>query len=218
MKNLPTFLNRYPGELHVVVDIESLATSKDAAITEIGACVIDTHKFPVVIYTVYHSVCIDPNGDTNEDTIKWRKDNNLPWLPWDELNAISIFDPQHISVVLPKFFRWLADQLKVTGKSKLIMWCKGTDFDKVILETAWEYRCYNTNPAIEKTPVPWEYNNFHDLRTLLKVFPQFNIAKELVKHTGLADALQQASQLIKIAEHIAELESFHIRATELGDD
>ena len=201
-----TFLNCDPEELHVMVDIETLSTSKDAAITEIGACIVGSQGIPAIVQTTFHSTCVDPCGDTDEATIRWREANNLPWLSWNEVSAPSIFDPEHISVVLPKFFNWLNDCVEKTEKTKLIMWCKGTDFDKVILETAWDYRCYNTNPSGAKMPIPWQYNNFHDLRTLLKVFPQFKVPKETVVHDGLQDSIQQAGQLVKIAEHITYLD------------
>ena len=206
MSSLITFLNCDPEELHVMVDIETLSTSKDAAITEIGACIVGSQSVSLTVNPVFHSECMDPGGDIDTDTIKWREVNGLPWLTWEELHTPSINDPEHISTVLPRFFTWLVERLELTKRSKLIMWCKGTDFDKVILETAWKYRCYASPLPAIKPQLPWQYNNFHDLRTLLKVFPQFKVSKETVMHDGLQDSIQQASQLVKIAEHITYLD------------
>jgi 3' exoribonuclease, RNase T-like len=192
------FLENGHKVLHIMVDIETLDTSVDSAITEIGAVIIAGGEGNKLDRAFYYP-CIDPRGSVSKETIEWRNKNNLPRLLWDQTIPEEELEmnPLHIKRVMRNFFEWIEDVCKTTGATP-VMWCKGTDFDKVILTRAAKNRC-----GIEKTP--WAYNKFFDVRTLLYVFPQFKIPSALVKHNGFDDALAQASCLTKIAEHISEL-------------
>lgn len=197
--NANNFLTSNPKELHFMVDIETLDTAVTASITEIGAVVINPPKV-IMLDRSFHQHCIDPEGSTSNATLAWRTENNLLWYKVMEQDAQLVKNSQlYIKNVLENFFAWISEQCRL-AEATPIMWCKGTDFDKRIIECAAQDRC-----GIQE--LPWAYNKFFDLRTLLYVFPQFKVAKELVKHNGLSDALIQASCLISIAEHLAELRS-----------
>lgn len=197
--NANNFLTSNPKELHFMVDIETLDTAVTASITEIGAVVINPPK-GCGFSPMFYQHCLDPEGSTSNATLAWRTENNLLWYKVTEQEAHLVKNYQlYIKNVLENFFTWISEQCQL-AEATPIMWCKGTDFDKRIIECAAQDRC-----GIQE--LPWAYNKFFDLRTLLYIFPQFKVPKELVKHTGLEDALQQASCLIRIAEHLAELRS-----------
>lgn len=193
--NANNFLTSNPKELHFMVDIETLDTAVTATITEIGAVVINPPKVGG-FSPMFHQHCIDPEGSTSTATLAWRTENNLLWYKVMEQDALLVKNFQlYIKNVLENFFAWISEQCRL-AEATPIMWCKGTDFDKRIIECAAQDRC-----GIQE--LPWAYNKFFDLRTLLYVFPQFKVAKELVKHNGLSDALQQASCLISIAAELS---------------
>jgi len=171
-----------PNEIHFMLDLETLATTPDAAITEIGCVRLDTGR-------TFNCHVIDTLGRRTPETILWRTENNLPWK--HVVDAESNCYPLYTA--LGMFFDWL--KLEANG-AELVLWCKGTDFDKVIATAAAK--------SVDLI-VPWKYNNFFDMRTLLKLFPQFKVPKEQVTHTALEDAILQACQLLKIAAELYEV-------------
>lgn len=174
-------------EFHFMVDIETLATTSHAAITEIGAVA----KNPDGTNEFFHVHCVDTEGDYFQSTITWRRENNLPWPEPDEVSDTV----PYIDIALTRFFTWI--ETKAAGR-RPIFWCKGTDFDAVIISNA-----AKRNNIAE---LPWKYNDINDVRTLLRLWPQFKVPKELVKHNGLEDAVMQWTYLEKIADHVAQLE------------
>lgn len=171
-----------PDEVHFMLDLETLSVDPNAAITEIGCVRICTGR-------TFHLHVVDPYGARSPETIIWRTENNLPWqtVVAQEHNCYGLYP------ALSMFFDWL--QLEADGK-EIVMWCKGTDFDKVIATAA---------AKTVDLKVPWKYSNFFDVRTLLKLFPEFKIPKEMVTHNALEDAILQARQLAEIAEVFDEI-------------
>lgn len=166
-------------EFHFMVDIETLAVSSDAAITEIGAVGFNKHG----AHCFFRVECIDTTGARSEETMQWRTDNKLPWAK-EEMAEVRFVD-----YALADFFQWITDTAE--GRTP-ILWCKGTDFDAVILK----------NTAVRVSVdhlIPWKYNNINDVRTLLRLFPQFKVPRDQVTHNGLEDAILQWTYLEKIA-------------------
>lgn len=173
-------------EFHFMVDIETLATTSNAAITEIGAVNVS-----YLTKWFYHAHCIDNlNGEWNQATLDWRKENNLPWY------GVGSTEVKNCKDVLIDFFESI--QKEAAGR-RPILWCKGTDFDAVIITNA--ARRYGIADLI-----PWKYNDINDVRTLLRLFPQFKVPRDQVKHNGLEDAIMQWTYLEKIANYVANLE------------
>lgn len=173
-------------EFHFMVDIETLATSNNAAITEIGAVTFAQIGDGL---EMFHIHCVDTGGEWSDSTVQWRKDNNLPWAgPGDAAGDIDY--------ALKEFFAWIK---QYAAGRRPVLWCKGTDFDAVIITNA-----ARRNNIVE---LPWKYNDINDVRTLLRLWPQFKVSKEEVKHNGLTDAVMQFKYLVQIADHVATLES-----------
>jgi 3'-5' exoribonuclease-like protein len=163
-----------PDEFHFMVDIETLAIHPHAKVTEIGAAGMS--------YTEGHlnffAHCWDRSGEEQPATIKWREENNLPWKNKNE--ALDLY------AVLQDFSNWIK---KSAGTRTPIFWCKGTDFDAVILGN--KFKWYQME-------VPWKYNNIRDMRTLLSLFPEYQTPKDQVVHHGLHDAIAQRNQVRSI--------------------
>lgn len=172
-------------EFHFMVDIETLATSSNAAITEIGVMARNTdgsNEF-------FHAHCIDNEGEWSQSTLDWRKENNLYWATQEMIRVPPI------DYILNNFFEWIIH--KAAGR-RPILWCKGTDFDAVILSNA-----AKRNGIVE---LPWKYHDINDVRTLLRLWPQFKVPRDQVTHNALEDAVLQYTYLEKIAEHLMQLE------------
>lgn len=173
-------------EFHFMVDIETLDTGNNAAITEIGAMsrqADGTNEF-------FHQHCIDDTGSWSQATLDWRTENKLFWARVGDVGV------DNVQYALSNLFEWIIR--KAAGR-RPILWCKGTDFDAVILSNA-----AKRNGIKE---LPWKYNDVNDVRTLLRLWPQFKVPRELVKHNGLEDAIMQWTYLEKIADHVARLEN-----------
>lgn len=69
---------------------------------------------------------------------------------------------------------------------KLRLWCKGTNFDFPIME--YLYKLF-------ELPVPWYYNELHDLRTVLSIC-NVRATKGPNSHDALADAETQLEDLL----------------------
>ena len=191
------FILRDPGIVHFSVDIETLATTNNAAITEIGAVIIG----PVPeLQESFYAQCVDLHGEVDESTVKWRNSKGHIWIPRTPDTAIACFG---IQTILPEFFNWIRTHSTAKGL-RCKLWCKGTDFDKVILSNCAKYRCNNLD-------LPWRYNDFHDMRTVLQLFPGFKVSEDQIKHTAYDDAVLQADQIIKAADWLEELSHARIQ-------
>jgi len=174
-------------EFHFMVDIETLAISSNAAITEIGCFgkARDGNNW------FFRIECIDSTGEWSPHIFDWRLENHLPWATVS--NSPDVVNCKEALLAFFEHIKFAAD-----GRTP-ILWCKGTDFDAVILTNA--ARRYEIADQI-----PWKYNNINDVRTLLRLFPQFKVPHDQVKHNGLEDAILQWTYLEKIADHVAQME------------
>ena len=172
-----------PDELHVMIDLETLALTEDAAITEIGAVLLvakegdERSKF-------FQRDTIDTFGRKDPNTIRWRKENELPWIEANVPKTVTL--GYALNKALVDLNKWV-ESWKLKPEVEVIFWCKGTNFDAKILSHA--YRIRGLTPF-------WKYYNIADLRTILRLFPQFKVPKDQIPHKALTDALIQSMQLI----------------------
>lgn len=165
-----------PKQEQVMVDIETLGVGFNSVPVSIGAT-----KFTIEDgITDKFIVNIDPFDARNHglvidsDTVAWWKTQ-----PVEARDAWRV-DPKPLKEALQKFSAWF-------GKSKPV-WAKGTDFDSVILKTAF---------AAAELATPWKYYEVTDMRTVLKLIP-VEYEGELVPHISLNDAIMQTEHLLKV--------------------
>ena len=158
---------------HLMVDLETLATTPNAAILTIGAVTFDPNSTKIYneFYRRVELESLDALDTYIDDgTLEW-------WSKQDEAAQDEAFDPEGrepIRSVLDDFYKFCM------GSSRF--WSHGAAFDIVILE--YYFRKINK-------PFPWNFWDVRDTRTLFDLgmdpeMPQAN------KHNALEDAKRQA--------------------------
>jgi hypothetical protein len=161
----------------IMIDLETLATSTDAAILTIGAVKFDPFgselKEPAM-ESFYVKVDLDSCDRiglvTNDDTIAW-------WASQSKEAQEAAFDPEGRIDIEEAF----AQLYKFCWGAKRV-WSNGSVFDIVI--------CENVFKRINKA-IPWQYWQVRDVRTAfdLGINPQ---RPPVTAHHALEDAWNQA--------------------------
>jgi len=158
---------------HLMVDLETLATTPNAAILTIGAVTFDPNSTKIYneFYRRVELESLDALDTYIDDaTLEW-------WSKQDQAAQDEAFDPEGrepIRNVLDDFYKFCL------GSSRF--WSHGAAFDIVILE--YYFRKINK-------PFPWNFWDVRDTRTIFDLgmdpeMPQAN------KHNALEDAKRQA--------------------------
>ena len=161
----------------IMIDLETLATSPDAAILTIGAVRFDPfgrERDRPEMTKFYAKVDIDSCHDlglvTSDDTIAW-------WANQSKEAQEAAFDPEGRQPIRQVF----DDLYKFCWGAKRV-WSNGASFDVVICETVFR----KLNKAI-----PWKFWEIRDVRTAfdLGINPQ---RPPITAHHALEDAWNQA--------------------------
>lgn len=168
---------------HVMVDMETLATTADAVILSIGAVKFDLDSDQIDDDGFYASISVESNllkgRRISEDTLIW-------WMGQPSAAQAVFSEPKStLETGLIEFSDWLGDDDKH-------IWANGSDFDTPMLAHAF------TQHGME---VPWKFWRNRCFRTY-KTLPhaaQVKFVADGVKHNALSDALNQArhAQLIQ---------------------
>lgn len=168
----------------IMVDIETLGTSKNSVILSIGAVQFSDKGVEKKFYVqVDPTSCTDWGLQIDARTVMW-------WLDQSD-EARKTLTANHgtpIDVALDDLiaaFKW----------SDATVWANGIDFDFTILEEAMK--------ATGRV-VPWAYWSKMDFRTVKNLAPRdvYNACKveNPIKHNALADATAQAATLINLLQ------------------
>ena len=172
----------------VMIDLETGAVVKNAAILSIGACTFSDAG--VSSGGFYKNVTLESCKEVglviDESTSEW-------WQRPEQAAAREalVDDPVHIRTALVELRMWL---LSDTDPDKVEPWANGTSFDLAILETAYRF---------VGIPIPWKFFNERDYRTMKALFKIPKPTFEGQKHTALADARFQAEHLVSILKCVA---------------
>ena len=169
----------------VMVDLETMSTSHDAAIVAIGAVAFNVSTGKMCDTDFYCTVdlqsSIDTGGKVDGATVMW-------WLKQgDEARAALANSPRSLATALLGF-NVFVNQFTV-GREKARVWGNGATFDNVVLASAYR-RC-----GLE---LPWSFRNDRCYRTMKALRPSVTVENVGVAHNALHDALYQASHLIAI--------------------
>lgn len=177
-----------PLAVQVMVDIETMGISVDAAILSIGL-VRFTVADGVLPYGHGHwhidlADSLRNGAQADGETMSW-------WLTQPEasrraLRGLQRREDGHGGMLEADALRTFHRALSTAEYGGFDgLWANGIDFDLVILARAL---------ARHKLPVPWAYWQQRDLRTLRKLLPHVPAPErdEAEKHSALADALHQA--------------------------
>ena len=156
-----------------MVDLETLATTPDAAVLTIGVCRFDP-KGNDIDTTFYERVKLETqenyNRVINEDTLSW-------WSQQDKQIQEDAFGEGEDRIDLQDAMK----KLYTFGLGTTNVWSHGAIFDIVILENI----CRSFQQAIT-----WKFWEVRDTRTLFDI-ADININVQ-GKHNALTDAVAQA--------------------------
>lgn len=173
---------------HVMIDLETLATTADAVVVSLGAVKFDNKKIDNRGF--YTPISVESNltygRRISEDTLAW-------WMKQSDAARAVFNEPNEtLESALDQLVSWI-------GKDDPIIWSNGASFDIPILEHAF---------AQVGITVPWKFWNSRCYRTIkgLAKAKQIKYAGPAVKHNALSDAYAQAQHLQLIWEAHADLE------------
>ena len=177
---------------NVMIDIETLSTSKNAVIISLGAVFFDIETGKIgssFYYTIKRDSCWTYGLEEDGETLLW----------WSEQSeeakaALTCPDAEELPQVLHDFAGWLAEN--TPEDLKVEIWGNGPSFDNAILDNA--YRACDIK-------TPWRYSNERCVRTivnlgrqLLNINPKATIERVGTHHNALADAEHQAKYVSAI--------------------
>lgn len=164
--------------MDVMIDLETLGTTPDAAILSIGAVLFDPRGEPVGedcprLYCVLDYAGQDRRID--DATVTWWKQQSAE-ARREVFEPVEAVDIKRALSLLGNFF----------GQSGCV-WSQGASFDVVLLEDA--YRQHNMR-------IPWKFWNVRDTRTCYDMAGDTEIRSgEAVDHIAWLDALKQAQRV-----------------------
>lgn len=169
---------------HIMIDLETMGTSKNAAIVSIGAVVMDFEN-NLLDTSFYHRICLESavaaGGVIDAATVKW-------WLQQSDVARREIYSASaNLTKVLSYFSAFIAANCE---HRQVKVWGNGAAFDNVILRSTYE-AC-----GIEP---PWKYWNDRCYRTMKNMFKTTHKEPSNgVVHNALDDATNQALNLLDI--------------------
>lgn len=171
---------------NIMIDIETLGTSRSSLILSIGAVEFDAEGISKEFEVNIQPESCEAMGLTVDvRTVMW-------WLDQKKEAQDAILTGKKVNLV-----RALADFSGAFDWKNAIVWCNGADFDIPILENAFD-AC-----GVE---APWKYYNKRDFRTLKRIVPQDKYEEIKVDaqigHKALDDAKSQALTLINIMNYL----------------
>ena len=173
---------------HLMVDMETLAVSPNAVVLSIGAVHFDPFGSGYADH-LYLRIDIDDqntyNREVDPNTIEWwgKQDPLIMEEAFNEVGRIPLAEA--------------ADQFHKFAWGCDAFWSHGATFDLAILENIYRQL---------KKPLPWNYWQLRDTRTLFDLGFDPNMPKES-KHDALQDAIRQAVGVQNVYRQISDLKS-----------
>lgn len=167
----------------VMVDLETLSTTANAAIISIGACKFNpttmeiTDTFHVVIDK---QSAIDAGLHVDPKTVAWWEKQS----PEARAASYDVTDGKPLIAALYEFAEWCGD---------VEVWGNGSDFDCTIMSSA--FRAV----GLEQ---PWSFWNTRCYRTLKNMFPDTKLVRHGTHHNAVDDAVTQAKHLMLILKRM----------------
>jgi exodeoxyribonuclease VIII len=168
--------NQQSGRINVMIDIETLDTSREATILSIGAV-----KFDIINGIHEDKFYKEVNTDKGQNKDRSESEETIEW--WKKQEAPYSRDGEPLCEVMERFSSWFE-----RGGTVDKVWAKSPEFDVEIL-----------NDAAEDcgTSLPWKYYQHKDVRTVYDEFEQSTgnspePDRDSTDHHALEDAVDQA--------------------------
>ena len=167
--------------IHAMIDLETLSTNPNAVILTVGGVKFDPHTNMKPYHHMYFRVDVDSQTmqgrHVMDDTLDW-------WAKQSEdIREEALGDKDRIG---------LDNMIKTINKFSVgvdVFWCQGPLFDYAILQNLYTQLGH---------PVPWQYWQIRDSRTLFNLVPRDKNEKRVGLHNALSDCIFQAKKVQKI--------------------
>ena len=169
--------------IHAMIDLETLSTNPNAAILTVGGVKFDPYTKTEPSQGMYFRMDVDSQTKQGRDVMQ----ETLDWWATQpaDIRDEALGDEDRIS---------LNDAIKTINKWCVgvdVFWCQGPLFDYAILQNLYHQM---------KTPVPWNYWQIRDSRTLFSLVPKDPNEKRTGLHNALEDCYFQAKKVQKVYE------------------
>ena len=167
--------------IHGMIDLETLSTNPNATILTIGGVKFDPYSFTEPSQGMYFRVDVDSQTamgrDVQQETIDW-------WATQPkEISEEALGDEDRIDL------KYLIKQINKWSVGVDVFWCQGPLFDYAILQNLY---------AQLEHPVPWQYWQIRDSRTLFSLVPRDPNEKRTGLHNALEDCYFQARKVQQV--------------------
>ena len=171
--------------IHGMIDLETLSTNPNATILTVGGVKFDPYTMAEPSQGMYFRVDVNSQTemgrDVMQETINW-------WSKQPkEISDEAFSDDNRAS---------LDDMIKKINKFSVgvdVFWCQGPLFDYAILQDIYKQLGY---------PVPWQYWQIRDSRTLFSLVPKDPDEKRTGLHNALEDCYFQAKKVQRVYKQL----------------
>ena len=171
--------------IHAMIDLETLSTNPNATILTVGGVKFDPYTSKEPAEGMYFRVDVDAQTnmgrDVMQDTVDWWRKQPK------EISDEAFSDDNRVS---------LNDMIKEINKFSVgvdVFWCQGPLFDYAILQDIYKQLGH---------PVPWQYWQIRDSRTLFSLVPRDINESRTGLHNALADCFFQAKKVQKVYKQL----------------
>ena len=170
---------------HGMIDLETLSTKPDATVLTVGAIKFDPYTDLEPHSGLYLRLNVDEQSEldrhVDQGTLEW-------WAKQDEKirnEALGDEDRVQLTEFVRQLNKWCV------GLDEL--WCQGPLFDYAILQNIYKQLGH---------PVPWQYWQIRDSRTLFSLVPRDIKENRTGLHNALADCFFQAKKVQKVYKQL----------------
>ena len=168
-----------------MIDLETLSTNPNATILTVGGVKFDPYTMAEPSQGMYFRVDVDSQTemgrDVMQETVNW-------WSKQPkEISDEAFSDDNRAS---------LDDMIKKINKFSVgvdVFWCQGPLFDYAILQDIYKQLGY---------PVPWQYWQIRDSRTLFSLVPKDPDEERTGLHNALEDCYFQAKKVQRVYKQL----------------
>ena len=167
--------------IHAMIDLETLSTNPNAVILTVGGVKFDPTTQMKPYSEMYFRVDVDSQTkmgrDVMQDTVNW-------WSKQPKQISDEAFSDDNRTS--------LDEMIKSINKFSVgvdVFWCQGPLFDYAILQDIYKQL---------GNPVPWQYWQIRDSRTLFSLVPRDLNEKRQDLHNALEDCRFQAKKVQKV--------------------
>ena len=167
--------------IHAMIDLETLSTNPNATVLTVGGVKFDPYTTMNPYQELYFRVDVDSQTKIGRDVMP----ETLDWWATqaEDIREEALGDNNRIS---------LDDMIKSINKWSVgvdVFWCQGPLFDYAILQDLYKQLGH---------PVPWQYWQIRDSRTLFSLVPRDANEKRNAAHNALEDCKFQARKVQQV--------------------